>query len=220
MLVDFLLKEKDNAEKIRDRIVLILTAELANQYVLAQAYVPEPGEDFNPEDYRIGVYLENQRPWDIKDFPAVNIQLLSTIKDERPGSAVGKQKNKFHYAIDCYARGKIKDTPDDSDATLRTWFVSRLVRNILMAGADTYLGLRDLVQKREVVSRTTGDLENINDAAMAVSVCRILFDVDSYEDSPQAAYESFDGMDFKVETADGKIILAELKTPPYKEEED
>jgi hypothetical protein len=226
MLVNYLITKKDNAEIIRDRIALILTAELAHQYELALDHTPEPDEQFDPEDYHIGVYMENQRPWDIKDFPAVNIQLLSTAKDEKPGSTVGKQKNKIHFAIDCYARGKIVDSetgepvPDDSNATLSAWFVGRLVRNILMAGEDTYLGLRGLVQKREVSARNTGVLENLSESAAAVSVCRILFDVDSYEDSPQASYESLDGMEFKIQTADGRIILADLQTPPYKDEED
>lgn len=220
MLVNTLLKNQDNAELIRDRIVLILASELANQYALALAYTPEPEEDFNAEDYKITVYMESLRPMDQMDLPAVNVQLLASNKDERPGSTVGNQKNKIHFAIDCTARGKMDGAADDADATVRCWFVSRLVRSILMAGEDTYLGLRGIVQKREVISRTTGDLQNINESAAVISVCRILFDVDTYEGSPQAAYQSFEGMSFKVETADGRIILADLATPPYKDEEE
>jgi hypothetical protein len=219
-----LLKEQDNIEKIRDHIGFLLAAELANQYALAQEYAPEAPPGFDPEDFNVKVYIENRRPWELENLPVVNVLVLGEKEPEgNPGAPLGNQKYICQFQIDCYARGRHENLeegiiPQDQAANIRAWLVSRLVRSILMADENLYLGLRGIVQRRMVLERKTVDLEDLPASAIPVSLCRIILEVETFETNPKGEYESFDGMTFKVSTADGKIILADIKTPPYKEE--
>ena len=54
-MINKLLKDKDNIEKIRDQIGFILAAELKNQYRLALEYKPKPDENFDPNDFDVNV---------------------------------------------------------------------------------------------------------------------------------------------------------------------
>jgi hypothetical protein len=201
-----LLTESDNIEKIRDRIALILKLEFLNQYQKAKEQNFE-----NADDYNIGVYLERERPWQLTEnsegktpFPLVNIKLAGYRKENEPGSAVNNQKYIGDFIIDCYAQGS-PDNPDyfdDTDATLRAWRLGRKVRQVLMSGFYTYLGMRKIVRRREITEAGTGTptdkTGNIDDSAVSVTICRILFSVYFYEESPQAAGVEFEGISFKA----------------------
>jgi hypothetical protein len=211
-----LLKEQDNIEKIRDTIAFLLTAELSNQYELAIEYADEHPE-FDAGAYDIKVYLENRRPWELETLPIVNILILGEKEpEERRGAAIGNQKYICQFQIDCYAKGRTEN--HDQDANAQAWFVSRLVRSILMADSNLYLGLQETIQKRMVTERKIVDLEDLPASAAAVSLCRNILEVETFETCPKGEFESFDGMSFDVSTADGQIIMAEIKTPPYKDE--
>jgi hypothetical protein len=206
-----LLTELDNIEKIMDRIALILKLEFLNQYQKATEQNLEDAGDFN-----IGVYLERERPWQLTEnsegknpFPLINIKLAGYRKEKEPGSTVNNQKYIGDFIIDCYAQGS-PDNPDyfdDTDATLRAWRLGRKVRRVLMSGFYTYLGMRGIVRRREITEAGTGTptdrTGNIDDSAVSVTICRILFSVLFSEESPQAAGVEFEGISFKA-SAPGK----------------
>lgn len=205
-----LLSTPDNIEKIRDRIAAILKLELTSQYERAMDTHIE-----DADDYRILVFLEADRPWQSTEggaFPLVNVQLLDYKPLEASrGCSVGRKNYTAQFAIDCYARGR-PDNPDyfdDADASLKAWKVGRVVRSILMAGQYTYLGMRDVVSRRAITKGETGRPSDatMDDSAVAVIVCRLLFSVDYYEDSPQAAPVEFEGMSFIATGQGGEVLF-------------
>jgi hypothetical protein len=213
-LITELLDTPDNVEKIRDQIAGILKIETVRQYKKAQESNLE-----NARDYLINVYVEKERPWQLTEnsngenpFPLVNVQLMGYKKDTVPGSTVKRQKYLAEFAIDCYARGQ-PDNPegDDADATKKSWALGRIIRNILMSGFYSYLGLREIVRRREVVEARTGTptglTGNIDDSAISVTICRILFCVETFEDSPQIHPGEFEGIIFTATSPDGKVNL-------------
>jgi hypothetical protein len=165
----------------------------------------------HPCDFNIGVYLERERPWQLTEnsegknpFPLVNIKLAGYRKENEPGSTSGHYKYIGDFIIDCYAQGS-PDNPDyfdDTDATIRAWKLGRMVRAILMSGYYTYLGMRGIVRRREITEAGTGTptdrTGNIDDSAVSVTICRILFSVWFSEESPQAAGVELEGISFKA----------------------
>lgn len=209
-LITELLDTPDNVEKIRDQTAGILKIETVRQYQKAQESNLE-----NVRDYQISVYIEKDRPWQLTEnsngenpFPLVNVQLMGYKKDTAPGSTIKRQKYLAEYAIDCYARGQ-PDNPegDDADATKKAWALGRIIRNILMSGFYSYLGLRDIVRRREIVEARTGTPNNIDDSATSVTMCRILFCVETFEDSPQIHPGEFEGITFTATSPNGEVNL-------------
>jgi hypothetical protein len=206
-----LLTEPDNIEKIRDRIAFILKLEFMNQYQKAMEQNIEGANDFN-----VGVYLERERPWQLTEnsqgespFPLVNVKLAGYREESAPGSPVNHQKYIGDFIIDCYAQGA-PDNPDyfdDTDAAIRAWKLGRMVREVLMSGYYTYLGMRDIVRRRKITEAGTGTptdkTGNIDDSAVSVTICRILFSVYFSEESPQAVGVELEGISFKA-SAPGK----------------
>jgi hypothetical protein len=221
-MLNYLLKEKDNIEKIRDQIGFILTAELKNQYSLALEYTPAADEFFDPNDFNIDVYIENKRPWEIAELPIINILIIGTKPPEdgtKRGSPIGKQNYTNVFQIDCYAKGRhIDGGDDDLDASNRAWITGRLARSILMSEENAYLGLRGIVGKRMVTARNIVDITDLPKSAEDISLCRVILEVETFEESPKGEYKILEGLSFKISTLDGKIIMAEVKTPPYEEE--
>jgi hypothetical protein len=215
-LIPELLDKPDNIEKIRDRIALILKMECANQYRMAQESHLE-----NPEDYAISVYLENSRPWQLTEngqgknpFPLVNVQTLGYKRDsEAGGETVNRKKYIAEFAVDCYANG-VPDHPeygDDTDSTIRAWRLAGIIRKILMSSFYTYLGMRDIVRRREISEAQTGSptdrTGNIDESAISVTICRVLVLVWFFEESPQAAVVELEGISFKSPAPNGEVLL-------------
>jgi hypothetical protein len=214
-----LLDQFDNVEKIRSNIAAILKTELVSQH---QKATEQNLQD--AADYKISVYLERERPWELagdssgnSPFPLVNIQLVGYRKDNGPGETVNRKKYIGEFFIDCYAKGSPEnpDYFDDTDATIRAWKIERIIRNILMAGPYTYLGMRNIVRGREITEARTGAptniTGNIEESAISVTICRIFMSVLFYEESPQVSGVEYDGMSFKASTTpEGEVILINI----------
>jgi hypothetical protein len=215
-LIPELLDSSDNIEKIRDRIALILKMECANQHKIAQESHLE-----NVGDYAICIYLENSRPWQLTEnsqgknpFPLVNVQTLGYKRDiDAGGETVNRKKYIAEFAIDCYANG-VPDHPeygDDTDSTIRAWRLAGIIRKIIMSSFYTYLGMRDIVRRREIAEVQTGSptdrTGNIDESAISVTICRILMQVWFFEESPQAAVTELEGISFKSFSPSGEILL-------------
>ncbi len=210
-LLQVFLNEKDNVEKIRDRMGFILKTELKNQYDLAVK-----NNIANVQDFNVKVFLENERPWELTEnelgknpFPLVNVCLVETKRqDGRSGSSVSVKKYTALFSIDCYACGNYGGyEKDDKLSTVRAWALARTVRNILMSGFYAYLGMRGVVFERDLLGIKTGELNNLENSALAVTIARLDFSVSFYEDSPQGEGVEFEGMDFNLAEKTGEVIL-------------
>jgi hypothetical protein len=179
---------------------------------LVEYFITNHTKEFiNPAEFNIGVYLERERPWQLTEnsegknpFPLVNVKLAGYRKENEPGSTVNNQKYIGDFIIDCYAQGSPENPNyfDDTDATIRAWKLGRIVRNILMSAQYTYLGMRKIVRRREITEAGTGTptdkTGNIDDSAVSVTICRILFSVYFYETSPQAETVELEEISFKA----------------------
>jgi hypothetical protein len=212
-IISTFLSTPDNVELIRDQIGAIIALESANQYALAIK-----AEVDDADDYDIGVYIENARPWDLsgekKDspFPLVNVMLEKVI-NESGSSAVSSQKYTATFDLDCYGCGNLAGgETDDQQAARKAWKVARIVRNIVMAGEYTYLGLQKIkdvqcVSSRKITKMSSGISGNMAESAQAVIVCRIELAVTYYESSPQATGVEMEPMVFACEDSTGKILF-------------
>ena len=209
--IQTLLNGKDNIEKIRDAIALILKNELSNQYALAETADIESLEDFN-----IGVYLESARPWELTEnevggnpFPLVNILLNEMRRVEgKAGSAIGRKRYTASFSIDCYACGNAESDGDDArQAALKAWRIAGIVRSILMSGFYAYLGMRGVVLERDMPGIKTGIPSNLAESAAAVTVARIDFSVSFYEDSPQGDGAELEEIQFEAVGKTGEVLI-------------
>ena len=209
--IQTLLKEKDNVEKIRDAIALILKNELSNQYALAETAGIESLEDFN-----IGVYLESARPWELTEnelggnpFPLVNILLNEMRRVEgKAGSAIGRKRYTASFSIDCYACGNTEADSDDAmQAALKAWRIACIVRSILMSGFYAYLGMRGVVLERDMPGIKTGIPSNLAESAAAVTVARMDFSVSFYEDAPQGDGAELEEIQFEAVGKTGEVLI-------------
>ena len=209
--IQTLLNGKDNIEKIRDAIALILKNELSNQYALAETAGIESLEDFN-----IGVYLESARPWELTEnevggnpFPLVNILLNEMRRVEgKAGSAIGRKRYTASFSIDCYACGNTGSDGDDTrQAALKAWRIACIVRSILMSGFYAYLGMRGVVLERDMPGIKTGIPSNLAESAAAVTVARIDFSVSFYEDAPQGDGAELEEIQFEAVGKTGEVLI-------------
>jgi hypothetical protein len=187
-LIPELIDKIDNAEIIRDQIAAILTVELANQGVLSGG-LPQPR-----------VFIERSNPWgqfvEVTSPPAqpvINVWWDSSTFNESESNVVERQKAEAVYHIDCYAAAPSSDVqsgghlPGDEQAAREAQRAVRLVRNILMAGAYTYLGLRGLVWKRFPQTITLFQPQIDNRAGLRIVAARLALQVHFNEFSPQVA---------------------------------
>ena len=176
-----LLDTPDNIEIIRDQIAALLAVDLQNQYQLATE-----AEKPDAQDYKVSVYLEHSDPFQLVDtntpnanpFPLVNITTDSS--DDGNGTAsVGKQSLTAKFFLDVYASGNTATTDMGNKAGLRAWKAARLIRRILRAESNTYLGLRGIVGKVSwnFQAYNPGDTQSV----LRMRIVRITLSVDYVE---------------------------------------
>src|SRR4051812_37027763 len=93
---------KQNFEKVRDRIGLILFEELTNQKVLQESDFPES----------VNVFLERITPADIEEQVIVNVLFDSA---QYGGINQKDSQGKTIYFIDIYTTGKEQDSQPGSE---------------------------------------------------------------------------------------------------------
>lgn len=157
-LIIELIDKRDSSEIIRDQIAAILVVESARQQALAAAAA---GKD--PKQWKLRVFLERSNPiseWvDCPDpiddpSPIISVRLDRVDYDMRASNVVERQKATGIFHLDCYGYGVSSSDggeghePGDMRGALEAQRAARLVRNILCAGAYTYLGLRGVVWRR------------------------------------------------------------------------
>lgn len=216
-MITQLIDKKDNFEIVGDQIAAILKVNIANQKSLASA----AGKD--PALWDLRIFSERNNPWsEFQDAtgpeaPIVNVWFDSSDSDRAGSSVVDEQKTTGVYNVDIYACGISVETaeghdPGDESSARTLHRAIRLVRNILMSGAYTYLGLprkkKQFVWGREVASVNIFQ-PSADDATMQNIIgARIAFRVTFTEKSPQVEFENLDEIAVQVIRAEnGEILL-------------
>ena len=204
-LINELISEPDNVEKIRNRIAGIIKGEAQNQYALAL----EAGES-GADDFNFRVFVENARPYDTENeaalvSPIINIMLSKAVPAD--GNArMGPQKTMATFIIDCIAFGNDSgDEWDDKQAACRAWKAARVIRTILMSEQYAYLGLRGVIGSRLITSIETGT-PDMDSSALAVVTSRITLDVQFIERAIGVSGPIIEGIDFIVDPSNGEVI--------------
>jgi hypothetical protein len=204
-----LIDKQDTNEIVRDQIAAILAIEIDKQKDLAVI----AGK--NPVEWDVDIYIEKSRPWEllsdengeeISETPLVNVSFDNDVFDNKGSDAVGNQKVVGTFYIDCYAhKNSYRDDycnliDGDTLTSRESDKVARLVRNIIMAGPYTYLGLQKTVFKRYINRREKFNPSDREGKYFEnVIVTRITLNVDYKEYSPQA------------ETTDIETLIANCK---------
>lgn len=217
-----LIDKLDTAEIVRDELAAILRTESTNQVALAIAASRDPA------DWQLRIFLERTNPWEefqdpseVADGepvpqvpPIVNVSFESETFDMGASNLIERQKATATYNIDCYGYGVAADDPDgghqpgDEDAALDCQRAVRLVRNILMAGPYTYLGLRGVVWKRSIQSVTMLQPTANEQPVQQIKAARITVQVEFSEFSPQTEGEPLELVFATVKRAEtGEIYL-------------
>lgn len=210
-----LIDKVDNVEVVRDQIAAILAVELAHQTTLGAELMPR-------------VFLERANPWGefIDAVPAqapiINVWFDSANYDGAASNIVERQKADAIYNIDCYGCGVAVEagaghTPADIAAALEAQRAARLVRNILMAGVYTYLGLRGVVWKRWPQALTMFQPQIDNRATPRIVAGRLAFAVQFNEFSPQYEGEELEGISIEVMRAETGELYLRADYPPAEE---
>tara|TARA_R110000772_G_scaffold268728_1_gene398241 strand:+ start:8890 stop:9552 length:663 start_codon:yes stop_codon:yes gene_type:complete len=213
-MISQLIDKQDNFEVVRDEIAAILVTEVANQMALATA----GGKD--PNDWKLRVYSERSNPWEgllneqNDRSPIVNVWYDNSNFDPRASNSVERQKAEAVFNIDCYGYGMSQDVAGgghkagDQEAAIEVQRALRLVRNILMAGEYTYLGLRGLVWSRWPQSVTIFQPQIDARQMQQIVGARLAFRVVFNEFSPQVEAETLELVSAKVSRSeDGEVVV-------------
>ncbi len=214
--IDTLIDKQDGFEIIRDQIGAILTLEIANQMSLAV----EAAKD--PLDWKLRIFLERSNPFEqwlnnqTDRSPIINIRYENSNFDMSGSNSVERQKTVAIYNIDCYGFGISADVvagghkPGDREAAFEAQRALRLVRNILMAGTYTYLGLRGFVWQRWIQSVISFQPQLDAHDVLQVQAARLAFQVTFNEFSPQVTPDVLELLTVDITRADDGELLAEI----------
>jgi hypothetical protein len=214
-LITSLIDKQDSNEIIRNKIAVILATEEANQRALATA------ASKNPDLWKFAVYIERSKPWEvltdtdgdeIGDFPLVNVSFDNDRFDNKGGSIIGMQKTTGTFYLDCYAhKTKTASLSGDEATSKEAERIARLVRNIIMYGDYSYLGLPGIVTKRYIVRREKLQPDTRQEGFENIVVCRLTLDVEYEEYTTQSAGVSMDEVFGQCKLSDSSQVLFETK---------
>lgn len=220
-----LIDKVDQSERVRDQIAAILLLESEKQQQLAVV----AGKD--PDLWRLRVFTDTANP--IAEYeslqqqqdavPAVNVWFDNSAIEQRSSGVVKEQKYTGVFNVDCYGCG-ISRAADaghvagDRVAAAEAMRAARLVRNILMAGHYTYLGLpRGVVARRWVQSIKVFQPQIENRQVHQVVGAQIALHVDFVETAPQVSGQPLEVIAIEIERkSTGEVLL----TAQYGEEDD
>lgn len=208
-----LIDKQDTFEIIRDKIAAILLTESAAQVALATA-AGKP----NPNDWAIRVFTERSFPWD--DYTGgeviANVWFQTANVDPKASNTVQEQTMLGTFNIDVIgfanskANGAGHISGDEAAARVAARGV-RLVRNIIMAGPYTYLGLRGIVGQR-MPQQVEAFQPQFNSNAFEQAVgFRLALEVRYSEFSPQYEPAILEELSVTLQRADDGHVYAVLE---------
>ncbi len=219
-MISELIDKQDSFEIVRDQIAAILTLEIANQMQLATDAAKDP------DDWKLRIFIERSNPWEQwlnnqdDESPIVNVWYDNSNFNQSASNVVEQQNAVAVYNIDCFAIGISEDDgsghkPGDLQAALNVQKAIRLVRNILMAGEYTYLGLRGLVWGRWMRNISLFQPQQESNAAQKILGARLSFEVSFNEFSPQVPAVTLELLSVNVKRIeDGQIVVEADYTYP------
>lgn len=209
-----LIDKKDNFEIVRDQIAAILKLEIENQKQLAAA----AGK--TASDWDLKIFMERSNPFE--EFqsenytgPAiVNVWYESSDFDDAGSDTIERQKTTATYNVDVYSYGTAQETseghtPGDLASSLRLAAAVRLVRNILMAGPNTYLRFkRPFIWRRRVETINIYQPNAEDTTIQNIIGARLVFRVTFNEHSPQYEGAPLSELSVKVIRSEtGEVLL-------------
>jgi hypothetical protein len=224
--IETLIDKFDTFELVRDQIAAILVVESAAQMVLAANAVPTPKD---PNLWKLRVFTERSNPWShfIDDSPAdtspiVNVSFDGATYDMSKSNVVERQHSVGIFHIDCLGYGKSADVvagghqPGDELAAFEAQRALRLVRNILMAGTYTYLGMQKVVGRRWPQSVNIFQPQDDGHHMQNVVAARLALQVEFNEFSPQVQGQIIELISLRVLRAEtGQLLLrTDYPIPP------
>jgi hypothetical protein len=193
--IESLIDKLDTAEIVREQLAAILFNETTSQQALAVLAAKDPAL------WALKVFVERSNPWEEfadpppqgsqRDLtPLVCVSWDKSDDDEKASDVVERQRVHAVFNIDVYGAGVSRDTddghqPGDLAAAEERDRALRLVRNILMAGHYTYLGLRGVVTGRFRVSTEAFEPPLNEQPKVRVRAARLALRVSFNEFSPQ-----------------------------------
>lgn len=221
-LITTLINSADVSELVRDQIAAILLTESAGQQALATAAA------LDSRLWQLRVFVGRSDPWaefvdapdQIDASPIVNVSFDSATFEMQASNVVERQKVVGTFNIDCYGYGASASSPaghqpGDEKAEIEAHRALRLVRNILMAGAYTYLGLRKTVWRRWIQSVQLFQPQAEGRAVSHVVAIRLALQVDFNELSPQVAGQQLSTIALTVKrSSTGEIFFRDTTTYP------
>jgi hypothetical protein len=218
MTIPILIDKQDTSELVRDQIAAILLVESQSQMALATA----AGKD--PELWRLRVFSERSNPW--ADFidapdngtedaaPIVNVAFDNETFDGAASNVVERQKAVATFNVDVYGYGKsasqtVGHVVGDAKAAFEAQRGMRLVRNILMAGEHTYLGMRGVVWRRFPQSITAFQPKVDKRPVQNIVAMRLGLEVQFNEFSPQVTGETLELVSLRVnrDVESGELLM-------------
>lgn len=211
-MIQELIDKNDTAELVRDQLAALLALEIANQKTLAVQAAK------NPALWDLRVFAERSNPWELADDddprPIVNVWWESAKAIGWASDTVERQTYAGVFNLDVYGFGVSQadgtgHVPGDEDAALQGQRAARLVRNIVMAGQYTYLGLRGLVASRMVEAITSFQPQQDAHNVAQVVALRLSLRVEYLEFSPQYVGQPLELLNARVYRAerDGEILV-------------
>ena len=221
MTIAGLINKQDTIEIVREAVSNILVAEVASQVSLAAAAL---------EDTRLWtlrVFEERENPWtefvvsaqsataSINIPPIINVRMDTADVDMRASDPVERQTYNGRITLDCYGYGVSEESgaghlPADKQAVDAAWRAAKLVRNILMAGEYTYLGMRGIVSRRMVSSIQSYRVDAPEPGSFKLGLVRLALDVRYWETSEQVPVDVIGGVDIEIQRLADGLVLASL----------
>lgn len=216
MTIKTLITKRDNFEIIRDQIAVTIATGTKSQMALAVA------ANRNPDDWELRVFTERLNPWDylVDKSPIVNVWFETSRYDRSSSNVMERQSSQSVFNIDCLGFSDSADDPKgghipgDQKAVENMHRAMRLVRNIMMHNAQTYLGMQGVVSSRWIDNISTFQPENnANRSITHVVGGRIAMSVNFNEFSPQDEFDTLDYISVDVLRAENGQVLAEADYP-------
>ncbi len=214
-LIDTLIDKQDSNEIVRDQIAAILAVEVANQKVLATA----AGKD--PALWDFAIFIERSKPWEIQtetdgneagEMPLVNVSFDSDTFDNKNSNGVERQRTRGIFYVDCYGfkTRTILKTGDELSSR-ESDRIAKLVRNILMSAAYTYLNIRPIISRRYITRREKFAPDIRQEGFENIVATRITIEVEYDENSPQVTPVDLELIYGKCTRSDSGQIYFEIE---------
>lgn len=191
-LLNTLITDRLNMERIRDMIVYILTTERDNQKALATAAT------LDPDLWDFKIVFEKSLPYMIAkmdtdtepDTSYVNVWFDSFNTNNGTGDGKRQYPYSYSYNIDIISSKRPEETATGyNESDLLTAYevqrVSRLVHSILLSGPYTCLNMKRVVMSRKIASIQTFQPDLSDRPAERVLGVRIKLEVNAHEFTPQ-----------------------------------